>query len=157
MGTEAILKDVFEVYCRLFDHRPALKSEVSFFIREFEDKRKNQEVMHLQRTLEYCREINENLISCCVEQLNCNLPILNDSLNDAIKTSHRIASHESDTSMTEWLSAQGSERAKDWDRYLSEMSDMASLIDKEFDDEVRRVENYYEELYKCQSSVGQLQ
>merc|ERR1711915_1114139 len=66
--------DVNEIFSRLFDHRPFLKGEISYFKNEFEERRSDREVENLFRSLELTTEIKEAQIAKVVECSDANLP-----------------------------------------------------------------------------------
>jgi len=146
MAAEIALKDFFEVYSRLFDHRPAIKSEVNFFVKEFEERRKNQELVRLQQSLEQIREINEKLVAACSQQLQTNLPPLHTAVDDAVVLCQKIIDGESDSNKTDWLTRQRMAREQAWTQYLDAMCKRTAAVDEEFEAEVKLVEHHYTEL-----------
>jgi hypothetical protein len=53
------LSDVFDVYGRLFNHRPFLQGEVRHFVKEFEEKRGDSEVENVFKVLEKVTELRD--------------------------------------------------------------------------------------------------
>ncbi|XP_018008770.2 biogenesis of lysosome-related organelles complex 1 subunit 5 [Hyalella azteca] len=94
----AITSEVEEVFSRLFDHRPFLKGEISFFKREFEEKRGDREVEELFRALELTTEIKQAQVEKVVEASDANLPRTIADIQVALRMCHTSLDSDSRTS-----------------------------------------------------------
>lgn len=54
-----VISDTFDVYSRLFNHRPFLQGEARHFVKEFEEKRQDSEVDNIFKTLETVTELRD--------------------------------------------------------------------------------------------------
>jgi len=143
---EGLIKDYGEAYGRLFDHRPVLRGEINFLLREYEDRRGNREQVRLQKSLEYGREIAEKLIPSIVNQISANLTRLNLSLNATTYACQNILETEAPQHSCEWLESRRMQRNTKWAAFVEKMCDRCRAVDDECVSEVKRVEVYYSDL-----------
>lgn len=146
MAVNGLFKEFGEAFGRLFDHRPVLQGEISYFQREFEDRRGNHEEVRLLRSLEYGREINEKLIPQITEQLHLNFPKFLSAVSQAVDLSQHIMDKESKSGKNEWLEQRQLHRAEELNGFLEKVASRVCDIDKEFMTEIDLVETHYQEL-----------
>jgi hypothetical protein len=146
MEIDGLLKDFGEAYGRLFDHRPIVRGEVNFFLREFEDKRGNRDEIRLRRALELGTELTNNLIPGAIETVSTSLCQINQSLNEISSTCSEILTNENVSEKTSWLEVRHLERTREWTAFVEHMCERCSAVDDEYASEVRRVEQYYRDL-----------
>ena len=61
MAAEKLVRDVGDVYSKLFNHHGPIQREVNFYIQEFETKRKDREVSRLNQASVNCGHIESLL------------------------------------------------------------------------------------------------
>ena len=61
MAAEKLVRDVGNVYSKLFNHHGPIQREVNFYIQEFETKRKDREVSRLNQASVNCGHIESLL------------------------------------------------------------------------------------------------
>ena len=61
MAAEKLIRDVGDVYSKLFNHHGPIQREVNFYIQEFETKRKDREVSRLNQASVNCGHIESLL------------------------------------------------------------------------------------------------
>jgi len=146
MADDQIFKEIGEIYARLFDHRPILQGEINYFISEFETKRKYREETRMQKSLEYVREISEKLTTDSKIHLDENLPKITANFNTATEMVNMLLEREDETANSEKYTEQKSDRTKDWTEFMDIMCDKSAQVDREYEDEIKRVTDYYRDL-----------
>lgn len=138
--------DSREVFGRLFDHRPVLRGEINFLLREFEVGIGDREQVRLQKSMEYGREIYEKLIPSIFNQFSENLTRLNLSITATTYACQNILKNEVEQNSNEWLEIQRTQRSTTWAAFVEKMCDRCRLVDDECTSEVKQVEDYYADL-----------
>nr|XP_037278058.1 biogenesis of lysosome-related organelles complex 1 subunit 5-like isoform X2 [Rhipicephalus microplus] len=92
--TVNVVKDITEIYSRLFDHKPFLQGEIKFFVKEFEEKRGDREVQKLFEMLEDVTEVRETQIDRACRASDQGLCSLAGNLEVALSMCHRILEAE---------------------------------------------------------------
>ncbi|KAI0219230.1 Biogenesis of lysosome-related organelles complex 1 subunit 5 [Lamellibrachia satsuma] len=149
MSSELFLKDIGEIHSRLFDHRPVVRGEISYFLKEFEDKRNDRETKRLQKSLEYAMELNSILIPSGVEMLEKNIPELKAKVVTACEMTRIILERESDdkSQQTQEMTSQHHTRQmQDWSTFMDTMCEKSAAVDAKFEHEVKLLNAYYGDL-----------
>ncbi|XP_066587555.1 biogenesis of lysosome-related organelles complex 1 subunit 5 isoform X1 [Prorops nasuta] len=89
-----VIKDIGEIWTRLFDHRPFIQGEITFFLREFEEKRADREVERLFKILEYTTELKQNQLNRTEQLGDCHLPSLKANVDVALSMCERVLQQE---------------------------------------------------------------
>ncbi|KAK2192338.1 hypothetical protein NP493_33g03009 [Ridgeia piscesae] len=149
MASERFLKDVGEIHSRLFDHRPVVRGEISYFLKEFEEKRNDRETVRLQKSLEYAKELSDILIPASVELLEGNTPELKAKVATACEMTSIILEREGDKTQTDEVTAQNHNRqTEEWRAFMDVMCEKSAAVDAKFDHEVELLNVYYRDLEK---------
>jgi hypothetical protein len=142
---EGIVKDTGDIYSSIFNHKPALEREVSFFVKEFEEKRKDREIDHLFKILERVTELKDTEIPRAASLADIHLPKLSAELEVAVSISDKLIQRTSSTADEKYakkLEIGRAERAKEWDAFVHEMTTRCIRIDGNYkakEDEVRKL------------------
>ncbi|XP_011345555.1 biogenesis of lysosome-related organelles complex 1 subunit 5 isoform X2 [Ooceraea biroi] len=149
----SIIKDTGEVWSRLFDHRPFVQGEITFFLREFEEKRADKEkrvdreVERLFKILEYTTELKDELDR--TEQLgDCHLPSLKANADVALSMCNRVLQREENFDSDSVLSKNRSLRRKEWERFINDISDKCQKVDQTFQEKETEIREFYVDLEK---------
>lgn len=139
-------KDLGQVWGRLFDHRPFLSGEIKFFLREFEEKRKDCEVDNLFCSLESVTEVQETYLP----QLVADLQILLADFSTAVSVAETCCQHILDRGDTTFQDTQQlknrSERSNYWNCFMRETSEQCEAIDSQFIKRQEELKQYYKDL-----------
>uniref|UniRef100_A0ABD2XJS7 Biogenesis of lysosome-related organelles complex 1 subunit 5 n=1 Tax=Trichogramma kaykai TaxID=54128 RepID=A0ABD2XJS7_9HYME len=92
----SIIKDTGEIWTRLFDHRPFIQGEVTFFLREFQDRRDDREVCRLFKILEYSTELGQNRLDRAETLGDQHLPSLKANLDVALSMCECVLQKENE-------------------------------------------------------------
>ena len=141
-----LLKDVADVYCRLFDHRALLQSEHKTFVEYFEEKVCVRGGDNLQKGLELTREVNEKLLDKCVEEMTIHLPQFNLKVTEAVSKIDSTLKLQDSTEEKVDLEANSAHRVEEWRDFMDEMCERSKKIDTTHEEEVKKIEHYYKEL-----------
>ncbi|XP_055714813.1 biogenesis of lysosome-related organelles complex 1 subunit 5, partial [Phlebotomus papatasi] len=91
MTARDIVKDIGEVYSRIFDHRPFTSAEIQYFVREFEEKRNDREVENLFLSLQNTSEAKDSGVSKCKVACEGHLDQLQKSLEVALTACQEVS------------------------------------------------------------------
>ncbi|XP_012284858.1 biogenesis of lysosome-related organelles complex 1 subunit 5 [Orussus abietinus] len=142
----SIIKDTGEIWSRLFDHRPFVQGEITFFLREFQDKRNDREVQHLFKILEFSTELGQNQLDR-VEQLgDCHLPSLKANVDVALSMCERVLQREEEFDSETKLNEKRELRKAEWQKFINDMSEKCQKVDETFQEKEKELEEFYADL-----------
>lgn len=141
--TASVVKDVTEVYSRLFDHKPFLQGEIRFFIKEFEEKRREREVQRLFELLEDVTEVRETQVDRACRASDQGLSSLAGNLEVALSMCHRILEAEDKLSSADDLSERRERRRCEWQQFEQDVKDKAARMDQAFEEKERELIDHY--------------
>ncbi|XP_021931238.1 biogenesis of lysosome-related organelles complex 1 subunit 5 isoform X1 [Zootermopsis nevadensis] len=144
----AVIKDVGEIWFRLFDHRPFLSGEIKFFLKEFEEKRSDREVERLFQILERSTEIKDTQIDRVKLASDIHLPTLNANLEVAVSMCNRILEKEEQHRSDTTLIARREIRKADWECFIEDMTQKCSKVDATFQEKEEELKEFYSDLEK---------
>lgn len=90
MAAEKLVKDVGEVYSKLFNHHGPVSREINFYVHEFESKRKGRELSRLDQASVNCNHILETLLPQVEDLSKEHLEVLLGKTDEAIKKSEAV-------------------------------------------------------------------
>merc|ERR1712004_360328 len=146
MAAGTMIKDFGGVYARLFDHRPVIKQEIQFMIKEFEEKRKWREENNLREMLDICHQVSNDEVPRAISSLDSSLPDVLAKLKTSNEMCQGILQRENKYNQTDLLKENRSKRVKEWVDFMDKMCVKSKAIDDESDTEIKSVESYYQEL-----------
>jgi len=129
---EGIVKDTADIYSSIFDHKPQLRREIAFFVKEFEEKRKDREVDHLFKILELVTELKQTEIPRAGSLADIHLPKLSAELEVAVSISDKLIQRTSAAAEEKYnqkLEQGRAERVIEWDTFVHEMTTRCIRID----------------------------
>ncbi|KAJ9591629.1 hypothetical protein L9F63_001843 [Diploptera punctata] len=144
----AVIKDIGEIWSRLFDHRPFLSGEIKFFLREFEEKHSDREVERLFEILEWTTEIKETQIDRVKLASDVHLPNLNANLEVAVSMCNRILEKEELHRSDKTLEAKREIRKVEWETFIEDMTQKCTKVDATFSDKEEELREFYADLEK---------
>ncbi|XP_069675251.1 biogenesis of lysosome-related organelles complex 1 subunit 5 [Periplaneta americana] len=144
----AVIKDVGEIWTRLFDHRPFLSGEIKFFLKEFEEKRADREVERLFQILERATEIKETQLDRVKLASDVHLPTLNANLEVAVSMCNRILEKEEEHRSDTALLAKREIRKAEWESFIEDMTQKCSKVDATFEEKEEELREFYSDLEK---------
>ncbi|XP_033232140.1 biogenesis of lysosome-related organelles complex 1 subunit 5 [Belonocnema kinseyi] len=142
----AVVKDVGEIWTRLFDHRPFVQGELTFFVREFQDKRNDREVERLFKIIEYSTDIGQSQLDRAVELGDSQLPSLKANVDVALSMCERVLQREGKFNTENQLKDRRDLRKTEWQKFISEMSEKCLKVDQEFLERENELKEYYVDL-----------
>ncbi|XP_058797875.1 biogenesis of lysosome-related organelles complex 1 subunit 5 [Phymastichus coffea] len=144
----AVIKDVGEIWTRLFDHRPFIQGEVTFFLREFQDKRNNREESRLQEVLLYTKELEYHKLDYTEELGDNHLPSLKANVDVALIMCDCVLQKENEFDSESKLKKNREIRKLEWEKFINDMSDKCVRVDEEFHSKEKELEEFYADLEK---------
>lgn len=145
-----LFNDVEEVYGRLFNHHPVISGEIKYFLKEFEESRKDREVEGLFQVLERTIELRDLHLEKAHKHAEVYLTDVNDDFDKALSVCDRILqSEERHKSAAEgieeanYLTQRREARAKEWELFMADMTAKTVQVDKDFREEEENLQNYY--------------
>jgi len=141
MAGEKVVKNISEVYCRLFDHRAIVQNECKYFVREFEGKRNDRELERLKESEQKVRQIKEE-VPKCVEQA-VKFEELKQELRTARQKCHDILVKEEEDLHQKRREQIKEDAKKDLETFLAEMNEEEENIKKSFEEEAKSLREKY--------------
>jgi len=142
--SDLLFKDCTDVWNRLFDHRPFLKGEINYFIKEFEEKRQNREETRLDTIAEKITDIKDKLDKAHNHQeIFTKIPTL---ISTALQNCETILESEGNIQPEPDIETRRAARLKKWEAHLSEMENKYSSLDASLIQQEKEIEEYFKEL-----------
>ncbi|KAI8776880.1 biogenesis of lysosome-related organelles complex 1 subunit 5 [Biomphalaria glabrata] len=145
MTCEIVFRDVTEIYSRLFNHRAALQGLTNSFVKEFEEKRGDREIISLSRVLELVTDSRDRALPTTIDSLECNVDNFKDSVNKTLKLCQEIIK-DSEDKKSEWLESQRRSREQQWNEFMAAQVTRSARVDSDFKNKVDALANHYADL-----------
>ncbi|XP_076683354.1 biogenesis of lysosome-related organelles complex 1 subunit 5 [Andrena cerasifolii] len=142
----SVIKDTGEIWSRLFDHRPFIQGEITFFLREFQEKRGDREVEHLFKILEYSTELKENQLDRTEQLGDCHLPSLKANVDVALSMCERVLQREQDFDSDGALQENRERRKLEWEKFVNDMSEKCAKVNQTFEEKEEEIKEFYMDL-----------
>ncbi|XP_053974091.1 biogenesis of lysosome-related organelles complex 1 subunit 5 [Hylaeus volcanicus] len=142
----AIIKDTGEIWSRLFDHRPFTQGEISFFLREFQEKRGDREVERLFKILEYSTELKENELDRTEQLGDCHLPSLKANVDVALSMCEKVLQREHNFDIDIALQENREIRKFEWEKFVNDMSKKCEKVNNIFEEKENEIKEFYDDL-----------
>ncbi|KAG7189373.1 hypothetical protein KM043_017022 [Ampulex compressa] len=142
----AIIKDAGEIWSRLFDHRPFIQGEITFFLREFQERRGDREVERLFKILEYTTELKEDQLDRTEQLGDCHLPSLKANVDVALSMCERVLQRAENFNIDKALEENRDIRKLEWERFINDMSDKCQRVDQTFQEKENEIKEFYVDL-----------
>ncbi|XP_025411618.1 biogenesis of lysosome-related organelles complex 1 subunit 5-like [Sipha flava] len=143
-----ILKDLCDIWERLFSHRPFLQGEIKYFLSEFDKKQYRADEENLKKIGELIDDLKENKIERFLESSGENLSSLNSTINEALNLSQEILDQENNIISEEELKTKEElheKRQKELETFKSDLKIRYESIDKDIEDKLEAIKVNYEE------------
>ncbi|XP_023218485.1 biogenesis of lysosome-related organelles complex 1 subunit 5 [Centruroides vittatus] len=144
-SVENVVKDIGEIHSRLFDHRPFVQGEVSYFLKEFEEKRNDREVHWLFEILENVTEIRETQIDKARKYGDNHLCNLTANLEVALRMCNKIV-ERGEQDVEELLREKRNHREEEWKLFLEDMQDKNLKVQHVFAEKEMQLKKHYSDL-----------
>ncbi|OWF40144.1 biogenesis of lysosome-related organelles complex 1 subunit 5-like [Mizuhopecten yessoensis] len=145
MLNEHIVKDIAELHARLLDHHPVLQGHVSYFIKEFEEKRGDREKERLEKMSREINTMNKTLLPESLDAMQVYLANVSAKLKVATEVCHKI--EEKGNNVETSILEEGRERRnKDWETYTNMQLNKCEQIDEDFEEQIKTLHRHYNEL-----------
>ncbi|XP_015905437.2 biogenesis of lysosome-related organelles complex 1 subunit 5 [Parasteatoda tepidariorum] len=143
---ERVMKDIGDVESRLFDHRPFVQGETKFFLKEFEEKRKEREVRRMFEMLEIVTEIKETQIEKGVKLGDMHLCNLTGHFEVALRMCNNIVEREDSNKKKDFLDRRREQRKKEWIAFVDDIQNKNTAVNQTFADKEEQLKTYYNKL-----------
>lgn len=114
-----------------------------FFIKEFEEKRREREVQRLFELLEDVTEVRETQVDRACRASDQGLSSLAGNLEVALSMCHRILEAEDKLSSADDLSERRERRRCEWQQFEQDVKDKAARMDQAFEEKERQLIDHY--------------
>ncbi|KAK1122994.1 hypothetical protein K0M31_008631 [Melipona bicolor] len=142
----SIIRDTSEIWSRLFRHRPFIQGEITFFLREFQEKRGDREVERLFKILEYSTELKESQLDRAEQLGDCHLPSLKANVDVALSMCERVLQREQDFDTDIALQENREIRKLEWEKFVNDMSEKCEKVNQTFDEKENEIKEFYIDL-----------
>ncbi|KZC13652.1 Protein Muted, partial [Dufourea novaeangliae] len=140
--------DTGEIWSRLFDHRPFVQGEITFFLREFQEKRGDKEVEHLFKILEYSTDLKESQLDRAEQLGDCHLPSLKANVDVALSMCERVLQREQNFDIDKTLEENRKIRKLEWEKFVNDISEKCEKVNQTFDEKENEIKEFYTDLEK---------
>ncbi|CAD7077135.1 unnamed protein product [Hermetia illucens] len=144
--TAEIIRDIGNIYDRIFDHKPFLSGEIAFFLHEFEERRRDREVENLFSAIQTTAEVKTNTVKKCENLCESNLLNLQQQLDASLKSCEEVLSQQRDPSLDALLENNRQTRKKAWQVFVDDMTHKCSRIDLTFEEKEEELVEFYSDL-----------
>jgi len=141
-----VLVDTGEIWSRLFDHRPFVHGEITYFLREFEERRGDREVERLFKILEYSTELGQTQLDRAEQLGDCHLPSLKANTDVALSMCERILRREEEFYNDTKIQENREKRKADWQGFINDMSEKCRRVDQTFHEKEEELKEFYVDL-----------
>ncbi|XP_043287831.1 biogenesis of lysosome-related organelles complex 1 subunit 5 isoform X2 [Venturia canescens] len=143
-----VIKDIGEIWSRLFDHRPFVHGEITYFLRELEERRGDREVERLFKILEYSTELSQSQLDRAEQLGDCHLPSLKANADVALSMCERILDREEQFYNDTKIQENRERRKVEWQCFINDMSDKCEKVDRTFQEKEEELKEFYIDLEK---------
>ncbi|XP_052802916.1 biogenesis of lysosome-related organelles complex 1 subunit 5-like [Mya arenaria] len=147
MVSEQIIRDVFEVHGRLFDHKPVLQGHIKAFVREFEEKRGGREVEQLEKISGQVLDIKDKYLEEMKTALDTFLTNIQAKASVAVEVCKKIEEKENNVDVGQ-LELERDRRKREWDTFMQKQFERSAEVDRDMDAEMKKVAEEYVEMEK---------
>ncbi|XP_060813857.1 biogenesis of lysosome-related organelles complex 1 subunit 5 [Bombus pascuorum] len=142
----SIIRDTGEIWSRLFDHRPFIQGEITFFLREFQEKRDDREVERLFKILEYSTDLKESQLDRTEQLGDCHLPSLKANVDVALSMCERVLQREQNFDSDIALLENREIRKSEWEKFVNDMSEKCEKVNQTFQEKENEIKEFYIDL-----------
>lgn len=141
-------REIGEIWSRLFDHRPFLNGEITFMLKEFEEKRGDREVENLFSILEQLTDIKDSQVEKIKKSGEAGLPVLTEKLAQALELSENLEKEYLSYHQVNEQKRQENrdKRQKEWDQFIDDMNFKCQRIDNTFEEKEEELRDLYADL-----------
>jgi len=125
-------QDGFEIYCRLFNHRPFLQGEIDFFVKNFQEKRGDREIENIFGILERVSELRDFGADKLESELRGSCTNISENLEAAESVVASIIETSHSTEIEKTLVASRQCREKELAEFSSDIQRQYKKIDENF-------------------------
>eukprot|EP00118_Oscarella_pearsei_P026584 m.834 g.834 ORF g.834 m.834 type:complete len:154 (+) comp4972_c0_seq2:113-574(+) len=140
---EAVGRAAGSIYCRLFDHRPAVQGEVRYFVKEFETKRGNKDIDRLKRCVNEMQEVQQTYLPESAAICKNYLTVMHQKVAEVSSFMEDAMKVEDKAEKTR--AAKHAEHRKDFDatanKFHAQLSEKYRQIDLEFERAIAEYKN----------------
>ena len=134
-------KDLLLIHARIFNHRAVLSGDIKQFVREFEAKRNNREVIRLQDVSSKAEKIGHVLPECC--DLSSRLKTLEDQISKATDLANGILNRENNDEEIRKLYKD--KRDAEWAEFTDEIEKAKHDVEKRHRERVNELKSSHQE------------
>ncbi|XP_059176759.1 biogenesis of lysosome-related organelles complex 1 subunit 5-like, partial [Physella acuta] len=142
-------RDATDIYSRLFNPRAASQGLTNNFVKEFEEKRGEKEIISLSPTHEVVLDCRDPALHSSLENLNNNVTLLKESVTKTLQMSQGIRGgilQDSDEKKVDWIESQRQIREQQWNEFKQAQVVRSSRVDTEFKIKIDYLKKHYTEL-----------
>lgn len=136
--------NVLELHGRLFDHRPVLQGHITSFVKEFEERRGNQETDRLDALHQNISGMKTHVAESS-NALDTFLTNIQAKLRVAVEVCRKIQEKE-DNVEASFLEEERGKRRAEWDEFMQQQFDKSAQVDQDLDKEIQKILSEYKEL-----------
>lgn len=144
--TSELLRDINEIYSRIFHHRQFLSGEINYFLKEFELKRNDREIENLFNSVQNTIEAKETSVEKCYMLSESNLPILKIKLDETSTLCENVLNRGVNEEAEKRLQENRVEREKLWGRFVDDMRHKQNCVENTFEEKEEELREFYSDL-----------
>ena len=124
-------------------HRPFIQGEITFFLREFQEKRDDREVERLFKILEYSTDLKESQLDRTEQLGDCHLPSLKANVDVALSMCERVLQREQNFDSDIALLENREIRKLEWEKFVNDMSENCEKVNQTFQEKENEIKEFY--------------
>lgn len=144
--TTELIKDVNEIYSRIFHHRQFLTTEINYFLKEFEQKRNDREVENLFASVQNTIDAKDSTVEKCYVLSETNLPLLKIKLDETSTLCESVLNRGVNQVAENRLKENRLARTKQLERFIDDMKHKQSCVENTFEEKEEELREFYSDL-----------
>ncbi|XP_055310242.1 biogenesis of lysosome-related organelles complex 1 subunit 5 [Sitodiplosis mosellana] len=144
--TSELIKDVNEIYSRIFHHRQFLSGEINYFLREFEQKRNDKEIENLFSSVQNTIEAKDSTVEKCCILSETNLPLLKIKLDETLTLCESVLTRGVNKEAEKRREDNRLARTETWNRFVDDMKHKQSYVENTFEEKEEELREFYSDL-----------
>ncbi|XP_011497028.1 PREDICTED: biogenesis of lysosome-related organelles complex 1 subunit 5-like, partial [Ceratosolen solmsi marchali] len=143
----SVLKDTGEIWTRLFNHRPFIRGEVIFLLREFQDTRDDRDVLQLLKILKYSTDLGQNQLNQIEQLRDYQLSSLKANIDVAFSMCSCVLEKDK-LGISNKLQQNRQIRKDAWEKFINDINKKFIIADRGLQNKTKDLKKFYFNLQK---------
>ncbi|CAB4043533.1 biogenesis of lysosome-related organelles complex 1 subunit 5-like [Paramuricea clavata] len=149
MSAEKLVRDIGDVYSKLFNHQGPIQREVNFYVQEFETKRKDRETSRLNQASVNCAHI-ETLLPDVENLSKEHVQTVLDRTENALKKANTMLENKLPEEDVEKVEERRTRMEKEWKTFEEKTNSSRELAEQ---CHIERMEKLKEDIERLDEEI----